>query len=254
MNIIWIIVISIAGLYSILISTYLAGWFRLPVFKPAKDRAIPPVTLIIPVRDEEKNIRPLLDSIAGQDYPADKTTIIFVDDHSQDNTCREILSGKTGRHVRIIELPGPDHGKKSAIRIGLEQCKTDIVLMLDADSVLYERWITEMTDHLIQSSSRLVFGPVRYLARNPWEKIQQLEFFSLVGTGAAACGLNNPIMCNGTNMICYRNDYLEFFNEEKQKAVSGDDVFFLLWIKKHFPGRITFLKSPDSIIDTTPSP
>ena len=254
MNSIWIIVISTAGLYSFLILSYLAGWFRLPEFKGRKDRAKIPVTLIIPIRNEEKNIGPLLDGIAGQDYPADMVTVVFVDDHSEDNSCQEILSGKSGQHIRIIELSGPEQGKKSAIRKGLEHSETDIVLMLDADSILYGWWISDMTDQLIHSSSRMVFGPVRYLALNPWDRIQQLELFSLVGTSAAACGLSNPIMCNGTNMICYRNDYLDFFNEEKQKAVSGDDVFFLLWIKKRFPGQITFLKSPDSIIDTTPSP
>ena len=254
MNSIWIIFISIAGLYLFLILSYLAGWFRLPEFRPGKDWSKIPVTLIIPVRNEEKNIWPLLAGIADQDYPSDQISVIFIDDHSEDKTLQEILSGKGGQDVRIIELPGSDQGKKSAIRKGLVECETDIVLLLDADSVLYDKWITDMTDQLIHSSSRLVFGPVRYLAQNPWERIQQLELFSLVGTGAAACGLNNPILCNGTNMICFRKDYLDFFNAEKQKAVSGDDIFFLLWIKKHYPGQISFLKSPDSIIETAPSP
>ncbi len=254
MNIIWIIVISIAGLYSILILFYLSGWFRLPEFKQRKDWPGIPVTLIIPVRNEEENIRPLLSGIASQDYPPNQVEVIFIDDHSEDNTSREILSGKGGQDIRIIELHGSENGKKSAIYRGLLECKTDIVLLLDADSVLYDRWIKDMTDHLIHSFSKLVFGPVRYIAQNPWEKMQQLELFSLVGTGAAACGHNNPILCNGTNMICYRKDYLNFLNAEKQVTVSGDDIFFLLWIKKYYPGKVSFLKSPCSIIETAPSP
>jgi len=254
LNSIWIIVISISGLYFFLILSYLAGWFRLPEFKRRKDGAIIRVTVIIPVRNEENHIGPLLAGIADQDFPSDQIAVLFVDDHSEDGTRQKILSVKSDLDVRIIDLHDADHGKKSAIRAGLQECDTEIVLLLDADSVLYNEWITDMTGQLIHSSSRLVFGPVRYLARNTWERIQQLELFSLVGTGAGACGLKNPILCNGTNMICYRKDYLDFFSAEKQKAVSGDDIFFLLWIKKQFPGQISYIKSPDSIIDTAPSP
>ena len=253
MNIIWIIVISAAGLYSILVLSYLAGWHRLSGFDRQKMRESHPVSLIIPVRNEERNIRPLLTDIDNQLYPADKIDVIFINDHSEDNTRQEILSGQSNRNIRIIDLPGHENGKKSAIRKGLEESKTDIILMLDADSEIYDRWISDMTGCLIQTGSRLVFGPVRYRGRNPWERIQQLELYSLVGTGAAACGLNSPILCNGTNMICYRKDYLQFYDSNGQNTVSGDDVFFLLWLKKQFPGRITFLKSPDSVIETEPS-
>jgi len=254
LNIIWIIVISTAGLYSILILSYLTGWIRLPQFKPGHDGQPIPVTLIIPVRNEEKNIGPLMSGIAKQDYPSNLIEILFINDHSDDNTGKEILSGRGNSQVRIIDLTESEHGKKKAIRKGLEECRTDVVLMLDADSVLYDRWVSDMTDHLVRTSSRLVFGPVYYTARNSWERIQQLELYSLVGSGAGACGLNSPILCNGTNMICYREDYLEFFDKEEQKAVSGDDIFFLLWMKKKHPGRISYLKSSDSAIITAPSP
>jgi len=253
LNIIWIIVISAAGLYSILILSYIAGWYRLPRFIRLKEHPPDPVTLIIPVRNEEQNIQSLLAGIESQDYPPDKTEVLFINDHSEDNTRQEILSGRGNRNITIIDLSDRENGKKNAVRRGLEECKTSIVLMLDADSEIYESWISEMTSCLVRTGSRLVFGPVRYRARNHWEKIQKLELFSLVGTGAAACGLKSPIMCNFTNMICYREDYLRFFNENDQKAASGDDIFFLLWMKKQFPGRISFLKSPGSVIETAPS-
>ena len=51
---------------------------------------LPFISVILPVRNEEKYIRACVDSVFAQDYPADKMEVIFVDGCSSDRTV-EIL-------------------------------------------------------------------------------------------------------------------------------------------------------------------
>ena len=49
-------------------------------------------------------------------------------------------------------------------------------------------------------SVNMVSGPVMFIENNILDKIQNLEFLSLIGTGAASIGLHSPLFCNGENL------------------------------------------------------
>ena len=61
--------------------------------------------------------------------------------------------------------------------------------------------------------------------------MQELEFLSLIGSGAGAIGIENPIFCNGANMAYRKDVFLETNNFNNDNTVSGDDVFLLHSIK-----------------------
>ena len=53
---------------------------------------LPFISVILPVRNEERYIAACVDSIFSQDYPADQMEVIFVDGRSEDRTV-ELLHG-----------------------------------------------------------------------------------------------------------------------------------------------------------------
>src|SRR5688572_9270429 len=62
---------------------------------PAKNESKIKVTVIVPFRDEIKNISKVFDALANQNYPGGMLQIIFSDDHStdgSDNIIREKIS------------------------------------------------------------------------------------------------------------------------------------------------------------------
>ena len=68
----------------------------------------PPVTAIVPARNEAASIAPVVTALGTQDYPG-QFSVIIVDDHSQDGTAelaRNAASGSgTARAIEILSAP-----------------------------------------------------------------------------------------------------------------------------------------------------
>lgn len=87
----------------------------------------PDTSIVVVVRNEEKNIAKCLDSLIAQDFPRDKYEIIVVDGASGDKT-GEICQGYP---IRLIRL---DHGGISYQRnVGVEAANAPYIAFTDAD-------------------------------------------------------------------------------------------------------------------------
>jgi undecaprenyl-phosphate 4-deoxy-4-formamido-L-arabinose transferase len=93
------------------------------------------VSVVIPVFNEQENIRTLCDRLfATMDAFGKKYEIIFVDDGSKDQTpqiLRELFFQKSDV-LRIITFNG-NYGQYVAILAGFEHVRGDVVVTLDAD-------------------------------------------------------------------------------------------------------------------------
>jgi len=96
--------------------------------------AMPKVSIIIPVKDEEDNIVPLADEITevlGSD-PSD-IEILFVDDGSTDKTLERIKQkAEILPTVHWISFD-KNHGQTAAFDAGLRQARGKILVMMDGD-------------------------------------------------------------------------------------------------------------------------
>jgi 4,4'-diaponeurosporenoate glycosyltransferase len=88
------------------------------------------ISVIIPARNEEKNLSLLLEDLKKQIYPAYE--IICVDDCSMDKTA-EVASSFGVKLIRIDNKPGDWTGKAWACQKGGEASSGDLFLFLDAD-------------------------------------------------------------------------------------------------------------------------
>ncbi len=90
----------------------------------AKSTVRPSVSLVIPVRNEARNIASVLEQIAD-----DVDEIILVDGNSTDVT---VITARAYRpDLRIVPQRGV--GKGSALRTGFETATGDFIVMMDAD-------------------------------------------------------------------------------------------------------------------------
>jgi len=102
-------------------------------------RVWPRVSVIVPARDEERNIRGCVESLLAQEYP--NMEVIVVDDASTDATPR-ILSEITEEAqaqgkltvVHVDELPTGWAGKPHALHTGAQHATGDWLLFTDADT------------------------------------------------------------------------------------------------------------------------
>ena len=96
----------------------------------------PMVSILVPARDEEKNIERCVRSLLAQDYP--RFEVIVVDDCSIDATGSILAQiGNEDSRLKVIQgspLPEGWMGKAHALTQGYSQAKGDWLLFTDADT------------------------------------------------------------------------------------------------------------------------
>jgi hopene-associated glycosyltransferase HpnB len=109
-------------------------WQYGPVLQPAWPAQPPPVTIVVPARDEADTIERCLRSLLAQNY-AGEFSIILVNDGSTDGT-GAIAASFAGPRLRIIEGAPRGvgwSGKLWALAQGVALAETPYLLLTDAD-------------------------------------------------------------------------------------------------------------------------
>ena len=99
------------------------------------DRELPVVSIVVPVKNEEKVVARLLNALARLDYPSDKREIIVVNDASTDRTgeiCSDFCVAHPG--FRVVER-GASTTKAGALNFGVQYARGEVVATFDGDSV-----------------------------------------------------------------------------------------------------------------------
>jgi cellulose synthase/poly-beta-1,6-N-acetylglucosamine synthase-like glycosyltransferase len=104
------------------------------------------VTVVVAVRNEERNVTALLESLVLQDYPPGLLEIIIVNDNSTDRTpvtvseFMEAHRESSGISMRLIFNSFP--GKKKAIRLGISRSAGELILTTDGDCIVGPGWVS----------------------------------------------------------------------------------------------------------------
>ena len=234
-------------LYIIIIFSFFLGWGKLNY--TTDESFTPSVSVVIALRNEEHQVNRLLNNLRNLDYPDDLVQYILVNDHSTDNTFNLLLDNKSV-NFKIINMHEGHFGKKQAIAKGVSIADGDIIVTSDADCSFNKNWIKKMVSYYHNNNVKLVAGPVVFQNQSGiFHLFQNLEFLSLIGSGAGAIGQKKAIFCNAANMSFKKNVFLEL-NKYSSEIASGDDVFLLHKIKAKYPNGIVFAKNKEAIVET----
>jgi cellulose synthase/poly-beta-1,6-N-acetylglucosamine synthase-like glycosyltransferase len=104
---------------------------------PAAPGEMPPVSIVIAARNEERGIEPALRSVLAQRGGIE---VIVVDDRSDDSTGaildRMAAENPRLRVVHVTELPAGWLGKNHALWLGAQAARGELLLFTDADVVM----------------------------------------------------------------------------------------------------------------------
>jgi len=120
---------------------------------------LPTVSIIVPVKDEEKVVGRLLEALLRLDYPPEKREIVVVEDGSVDKTveiCRECVRRYPGQ-IKLVRK-SRSYGKPSALNYGLKHIRGEIVAVFDADSVPKPDTLLKAVEHFEDPSVAAVQG------------------------------------------------------------------------------------------------
>ena len=114
------------------------------------------VSIVIPTLNEEENIDPLISQITACAVPF--LEILFVDDHSTDNTRGKIHDLARTQPIRLIEQDGADLGLAGAIMSGARAAQGEFLLVMDADLSHPPERINDLLAPLFAGTADLVVG------------------------------------------------------------------------------------------------
>jgi len=249
-----VLVSSIVVIYLLLIIYFWLGWEKTQPSE-VEDDAVLSLSVVIAVRDEENGITNLLKDLENQNYPKSLFEVIIIDDNSTDSTTDMIaLFSATSSLDLQLTLLDDEHGKKAAIAKGFSLASNDIILTTDGDCRVKSDWLKTMSSCFTGKNIKLVSGPVQMEPQDTFfQRLQAIEFSSLIASGAATINMNWPTMANGANMAIRRTVFSEISEMDGLKNVSGDDVFLLHKIKSKFHQAIIFCRNEQAIVATISS-
>lgn len=254
-----IIVLSIVLIiYVVLIAQLILGFGKVKAFEPTNVSPKNSFSIIVPFRNEEKNLRKLLRSISDLNYPKELFELIMVDDFSKDQSERVYINWRmeNGKiETTLLEnLRLSNSPKKDALSRAIPIIKKEWVITTDADCVVNENWLLTLDQFIQQTKAEMVVGAVVYKTKNNWfHHFQQLDLLSLQGTTIGSFGIGKPFMCNGANFAYTKKFFSELggFGGINEQA-SGDDVMLLQKAVLKNAEVIQYLKHEDSIVITKP--
>lgn len=122
--------------------------------------AYPKVSIIVPARNEEREIEGALQSVLHLDYP--DYEVLVVDDRSTDGTAAILARMQTTYPqlsvAHVAQLPSGWLGKNHAMYFGAQQAKGELLLFTDADIVMHPDCLRRAVTYL--EHERLDFLPM----------------------------------------------------------------------------------------------
>ena len=170
------------------------------------DDCLPEVTLMVCAYNEEDIISEKMSNTHSLDYPADRLHLVWVTDGSTDNT-NSILS--TYPDVKIVFSP-ERRGKSAALKHGIKEVSTEIVMMTDANTMLNPEAIREIVRLMQDPKVGCVSGEKKVMAKSDSDEAAQgeglywkyesalkrldSELYSAMGAAGELCVIRRQLM------------------------------------------------------------
>jgi 4,4'-diaponeurosporenoate glycosyltransferase len=174
----------------IIVLANLLGFFLLfqvkPSLKGIQTKKLPKVSIIIPARNEEHRITPLLQSLKQEGAFKDHEVIV-VDDHSKDQTAA-IAHSFGAKVIQAKPLPKNWFGKPWACYQGAQAATQNIYVFLDADTVFEKDGFKKLIGVFLNDQTPMSVQPFHRMKR--WYESLALLFNLIV---MMSSGLFTPL-------------------------------------------------------------
>lgn len=200
------------------------------VVKPVPPPQDPPlISICIPARNEERNIRACVESVLKQNYP--RFEVIVLDDRSTDATpkiLRELAAqNKKLKIIRGSDLPAGWAGKPHALFQASAVARGKWLCFIDADTFLHSKTLSSCHAKAIETKADMFSIMTFQVLGSFWEKAVMPLIMTALSVGFSPRRVNDPrtkdAIANGQFILIQRGVYQAIGGHESVKASIVED-------------------------------
>jgi len=196
------------------------------------------VSILMPIKNEAKNIKNCLQQILNQTYDLSKLEVLVIDGNSEDNTLKLIEEFKTtSTNLKIKVLQDTKQQRSSGLNEGIKHATGDLILRIDARAVIAEDYIARCVKTLLDTGADNVGGIQKPLAieMNPTQLAIGYAMSHPFGVGNAQFRLgkkSGPV--DSVYLGCFRRELfakIGLFDDESPIISEDSDINYR--IRRH---------------------
>lgn len=194
------------------------------------------VSVVIPVRNEERHIKGCLLQLLNQTYSKDKMEVLIIDGMSRDGT-RDIVTNviDTNNHFNIKLFDNHKRRIEPALNIGIRNAIGDVIIRIDARTIVSLDYIEKCVDTLVATGADNVGGIQKPIVKKTGDRKNELLQQSLgiamshpFGIGNAQFRLGRKVGYVDTVYLgCFRKgifDKVGLFDENSYSISEDSDI------------------------------
>lgn len=198
------------------------------------------VTILIAARNEENSIGNTLQYIRKQDYEGN-IRVIVVDNNSSDHTFDTALQAGEVLNLDLVVLSEKKQGKFNALNRGLRYVETELVITLDADTLLHKSAVRYLIARLQSAPEDVCAVAGSILVRNSrtniLTQIQEWDYFLGIASIKRLQGLyQGTLVAQGAFSLYQTRGLIEAGG---WPDAIGEDII-LTWNLLHHGGKVYY--------------
>ncbi|MEO3798864.1 glycosyltransferase family 2 protein [Nonomuraea sp. B1E8] len=151
---------------------------------PAETRAWPPISVVMPVLNEERHLREAVDQVLAQSYPGEIEVVLAVGP-SQDRT-QEVAEAIAAADPRVTVVPNPTGRTPNALNAAIAASRNGIIARVDGHAMLPSDYLRVAVETLAETGADNVGGVMAAEGVTPFEQAVACAMTSKIGVGSAA--------------------------------------------------------------------
>jgi glycosyltransferase involved in cell wall biosynthesis len=144
----------------------------------------PFVSVVLPVRNEARHLRPCLEAVLAQDYPADDMEILVADGMSDDGT-RAIVAEFARRDPRVRLVDNPGRIVPAGLNAAIARARGSVVVRVDGHTLVERDYVARAVEALARTGADVVGGSMTPRARSLFGRAVALATSTPMGVGGS---------------------------------------------------------------------
>ena len=179
--------------------------------RPQRRQDWPSVSVIIPAWKEHGTLERCIASLRSVDYPDWEVVIVA---GGPDETYRTAVEACQGLAHCTVIMQRP-RGKNAALNDGLHVSRGEVLVLLDADSIVTPGWLRALIEPISDRIQATTGNPVP-LCQTAISRVGQMEHIS-------ACEIHESVTLQGSGSIAIRRDVIEQIGRFPEDVPVGVD-------------------------------